>query len=463
MIIRLWCIRNCSKFSCVLLALACLSLSLPLEAQQRDPARAIKKSDHDGDSRISPNEWRGSRESFLLADADSDGFVTQAELKRHWTGQQQAKGQNPAVSRSKEVEKCLFEKVTASNDDFHVDAFAPDCVFEGTTLFAWNKDPTYPEILEVDMRGEVVWVLSVRDALDDVLDADASGPATNQRLKPISVMDVEKLPNGNILFNVRNVGGFEVTGVGEIVWQHLDEEMSHDLDRLPNGNTIYVRGWARRGDDHVREVTRAGRTVWAWNGLAHYDREPFRGVEIEGWLHSNSVTRIANGNTFISIRNLDRTIEVAPDGQTVSETIYRTRPREGHLKSANNAMGMSISRPHDPEILPGGSIIVAHPPLNRVVIQPIGTSKAKRILRWDRAADYLHLRDVNRLPNGNLLLVGFNRIFELNPRGLTVWSLRVPGRPPMVSSSNKKRLRGIEKEDLFKAQRIGPDGKAYGG
>jgi len=276
-------------------------------------------------------------------------------------------------------------------------------------------------------------------------------------------MDVAALPNGNVLFNVRLVGGFEVTRAGKLVWQHLDEEMSHDLDRLGNGNTLYARAWARRGEDHVREVTPGGQVVWSWNGLSDYDRSPFRDVDIEGWMHVNAVTRTAAGRTFISIRNFDRTAEVGLDGRVVSETIYCGKLSRTRAAGMDKAAAMSICRPHDPEILGNGTILVPLPPQNRLMVQAIGAKKARIVFTRARSKGYWHLRDANRLPNGNLLLTGYDRIVEMTAEGEVVWQLRVPGRQAMVSSSGKKRLRSTEKEDLFKAQRIGPDGRGYGG
>ena len=47
-----------------------------------------------------------------------------------------------------------------------------------------------------------------------------------------------------------------------------------------------------------------GKVVWSWNGLNDYDREPFADIKREGWMHVNSVTRLENGNTLVSMRNL---------------------------------------------------------------------------------------------------------------------------------------------------------------
>ena len=70
------------------------------------------------------------------------------------------------------------------------------------------------------------------------------------------------------------------------------------------------------------------------------------------------------------------------------------------------------------------------------------------------------MRDANRLPNGNVLVVGFYRIFEVGPDGQMVWSLHRKGVNPTghVRSSLNKSDGSI----FYKAQRIAPDGAVYG-
>ena len=41
-------------------------------------------------------------------------------------------------------------------------------------------------------------------------------------------------------------------------------ELSHDIDYLPNGNFIYVRGFVNKGEDEVREISKDGKIIWRW-------------------------------------------------------------------------------------------------------------------------------------------------------------------------------------------------------
>ena len=168
------------------------------------------------------------------------------------------------------------------------------------------------------MQGQLVWRYDVPNRLL---------PSEHIPHTPYSqVTDVERLPNGNTLFIIQLVGIFEVDPVGKIVWHIDDDRASHDVDRLPNGNTLYVRGWEDKGDLHVIEVDHSGKMVWSWDGLAHYDRRPYTRVEDQGWMHVNSVTRLANNNTLVSIRNFNTVAEVTPDGNVKNETLFPPRP-----------------------------------------------------------------------------------------------------------------------------------------
>ena len=77
-------------------------------------------------------------------------------------------------------------------------------------------------------------------------------------------------------------------------------------------------------------------------------------------------------------------------------------------------------------------------PISRVLWQhPTGKRPAEGV------------RDANRLPNGNTLIVESSAINEITADGELVWRLRVANF-------------GRQKKVLYKAQRISPDGTAYG-
>jgi len=251
--------------------------------------------------------------------------------------------------------------------------------------------------------------------------------------------DVELLPNNNILFTVSHEGIYEVNRKGEIVWSHLDKKVSHDADRLPNGNTLFVWGWDAVDDAQVKEVNPKGEIVWAWYAKDYFNRSPYKEMgSTDGgysWLHVNAVSRLPNGNTLISARNFNFVIEVDAKG-SVLRTIG-----EGVLDEQ-----------HDPEILPNGNLIATihnSLPENRGKPQravEVNPDTGKIVWQFPiPGQDNWPLRDANRLPNGNTLITGLNRIFEVTPPGGggIVWQLTL-----------KETVTHASGRGFYKAERI---------
>ena len=295
-------------------------------------------------------------------------------------------------------------------------------VWPGTTLLNDNHDAERPRIIEVNMLGEVVWEYVIsRDLWEG---------------EPLRAMDkdVELLANGNILFGLPGRGIFEINRDGEVVWSHLDEKISHDVDRLPNGNTLYNFGGTDTVDDaQAKEVSPDGEVVWSWHAKEHFDREPYRGIDNHGWTHNNAVERLENGNTLLSPRNFGLLVEVDPSGSVV-----RTMG-EGLLNKA-----------HDPELLPNGNILVANhakpqaaiefnPDTGEVVWQYAPTFKGK-------GKFVTPLRDADHLPNGNVLITGYGIIYEVTREGEIVWQL--------VLKDKQTALEGWHNLGFYKAQRV---------
>ena len=318
-------------------------------------------------------------------------------------------------------------------DDFDVPTLNAERVFPGTTLFSVTADFDSQKIVETDMKGHPVWSYAIPNAL--------------KREKGM-LLDVNLLDNGHILFTLHHAGIFEITREGKVVWSHLEPEASHDADRLPNGNTLFNRGWAKKGEPVAVEVTPDGKTVWNWNGLAAFDRPPFTNVDREGWMHVNSLTRLANGNTLISIRNFNTVVEVNGSGDVVWSITFRASggkgfpATEGQIKGAAN---------HEPELLENGNILLALRRPHRFV--EIDRESKTIVWQWEHPKGHKAIRtnrEANRLPNGNTLVSSQDRLYEVTRDGEIVWQVNAP------SGGNNRRK-------FHKAIRITPDGKAYGG
>ncbi len=293
-----------------------------------------------------------------------------------------------------------------------VDVYYPDRACNGTTLFADVHDRQNPRIVEVDMEGKVVWEYVIPQHL-------------RQHTQP--GLDVETPANGNVLFVLPGNGVYEIDRDGEIVWPYLDAKISHDADRLPNGNTLYVYGDNDRVDDaHAKEVDPSGNLVWSWSAGEDFNVEPYRAIDRQGWTHANAVTRLANGNTLVNLRNFDLTVEVNPEGDVVWSFYWKT------LFDLIPARG--TYDPHEPEILPDDRLLVC---LQwDTPYQVVEIDRESGQLLWAYHRDGLRTaRDGDRLPNGNTLIVGVLQgkeesvIFEVTPEGEIVWQLKLADVP----------------------------------
>jgi hypothetical protein len=313
---------------------------------------------------------------------------------------------NGSVDGTKYYDTIVVDVVNRNSlPDIHVDVHDSAKACAGTTLFADLHDQQRPRIVEVNMKGLVVWQYLLPVELQ---------PYTNPGL------DVERLSNDNILFVAPLKGVFEINRSGTVVWSYLDEKISHDADRLSNGNTLFVFGGNDQVDDpHVREINQSGGIEWEWYAKNEYNVDPYIGVYDGGWTHANAVTRMADGNTLVNLRNFDLTAVVNPAGSTVRTYDW-------------SAIGGPDCDPHEPELLANGNLLICLQKASPCQAAEIDMNTGAAV--WTYSRDGLRTtRDANRLPNGNTLIVGVveeeSAIFEVTPDGEIVWQLKVKDAP----------------------------------
>ena len=278
--------------------------------------------------------------------------------------------------------------------DVKVEKYVPTKACNGTTLLADNHRRERPRIIEIDMEGRIIWEYVIPLSL-------------RQYTNP--GFDVETLPNNHVLFALPGNGIYEIDRAGTVVWSHLDPKVSHDVDRLPNGNTLYVYGNNdTKADPQVKEVNTSRKIVWSWYAKAVFDKSPYNNVYEQGWTHTNAVTRMENGNTLISPRNFNCVVEVDPQG------------------SVTRIIGEEyLVHQHDPEVLQNGAILVANHDNPHEILE-INPNTEEIVWRFA----ILHrrtwpVRDANRLPNGNTLITGTTSLFEITPGKELVWLLEL--------------------------------------
>jgi len=313
-----------------------------------------------------------------------------------------------------EATPVLMPRGTA-DPDIVVDVYVPEKAWPGTTLLADNHNTSRPRIIEVNMLGEIIWQYVVPSNLSQF-----NNPG----------FDVEPLPNGNVLFVLPRNGVYEIDRNGKTVWSYLTSKISHDADRLPNGNTLIVFGAMDKPEDpQIRELTPKGEIIWAWRAKDHFDKSPYKDISEEGWTHTNAVSRLPNGNTLVSLRNFGLIAELDPQGSVI-RTIG-----EGKLQY-----------PHDPQMLPNGIMLLANhnEPQRAIEIDPKTGNVA-----WEFIMPRQLVRDANRLPNGNILITGSTRIAEVTRDGEIVWRLEL--KTPLQKGEGPGR--GFYKAERISAQK----------
>lgn len=302
--------------------------------------------------------------------------------------------------------------------DFKVDIYVPEKVCEGTTLLSDNHNLERPRIIEINLAGEIVWQYMIPQEM---------------RRYTNPGFDCELLPNNHILYVLPGMGVFEIDREGRTLWSYRDTKVSHDADRLPNGNTLVVFGNNDTKDDaQVREVTSEGKTVWSWYAKNVFDIPPYNTINLQGWTHTNAAERLADGNTLISMRNLNLVAIVDQEGKLV-----RTYG------------GGVVQNPHDPQMLPNKNILMAgHPMLSAIEFDGASGSVVWRFTERQWGIPHQQARDANRLSNGNTLIVGTSKIIEVTPEGEIVWRFGLE-RP--YDTKEEASARGF-----YKAQRIPP-------
>ena len=297
----------------------------------------------------------------------------------------------------------------------------------GRTILLDSADPNNPSIVEIDMEGKIIWFYAILKSILKGCDL-SKGP------------DIEWLPgNNNILFVLPNKGIYEINRQKKTVWKYKTDKVSHDADRLPNGNTLYVWGWDRKNDPQAVEINSEGKIVWKWFAKDHLANEsrprPFK-ANLGGYYHANSAMRLDNGNTLISLKEFDMVVEVIPAGDIVWS-----------LKG--------MSRIHDPQLLENGNILLA----TNKPFKVIELSREGEIIWSFQRNDIKAITYCCRLPNGNTLLVARNKIIEISPGKEIVWQITNKNVPWEIDPkiTGKKRLKEwvkLRHRWFYKAERL---------
>jgi hypothetical protein len=233
--------------------------------------------------------------------------------------------------------------------------------------------------------------------------------------------DFQVLPGGGFLLLIEGYGLREMDATGNVVWEYLDPGATHDADRLANGNTLYVRGWAPKGEVMVREVDPTGATVFEWTGMDAYGGDPrFPDFPDEGWAHLNAVTRLDSGITVLCARNWNALVAVSPGGERVFEYTFDSPADTLYADTSGAVEG---DRPHAAEWLSENRVLLGLRNPHRVVEVQLADNSV--VWSW-RGTSVKGIKDADRLPDGHTLVSARDSLVELDAVGNVVWGRYAP-------------------------------------
>ncbi|MFH1728829.1 MAG: aryl-sulfate sulfotransferase [Pseudomonadota bacterium] len=364
----------------------------------------LKTFDINNDGMITRGEFKGKGKDFAKLDLNADGVISSDEID-----QLKARFKSNIYPGGDKKLKNPFE-----NGSYVVDIYDKEKSFNGKTVFADYHDLDKPKIVEVNMKGEITWEYKL--------------PRYMKRYTNPG-FDVEYIKKSDtFLFVLPIFGIFEVNRKGKIVWSYKTNKLSHDADRLDNGNTIYVYGGGdSKNDAQVIEIDKNGNVVWKWYASKYFDKYPYNEMYEDGFSHTNSVSRLSDGKTLVSLRNFDLVVLLDKMGKPISQI---STSKEG-------------SHPHEPELQENGNILLClrAMPWDKVVEYDKNGS-----LIWEYSSPGLNItRDSDRLPNGNTLIVESRSILELTKDKEVVWRFYLKD-----LGSDKK----YHSQRLYKAERF---------
>jgi hypothetical protein len=268
---------------------------------------------------------------------------------------------------------------------------------------------------------------------------------------------------------------------GKLVWKYTDtvRGLHHDLERMENGNTLFVCAndidrpdisKLKLRDDCLIEVDKAGKVVWEWKTIDHLEElglpREAKDAIMNGYggtrtglgappatsafdyLHMNAASPIPSGlgytdprfragNIVVSYRYIN-TIAVIDRasgkivwkmvgvsiGQHHTHFIPPGLPGAGHLLVFDNGLVDENTNPMRISSRPNSRVLEIDPLTDKIVWHYSADMSNRPI--WTFYSHYIS--GAQRQPNGNTLICeGANgRIFEVTPAGEIVWEFVNP-------------------------------------
>jgi len=263
-------------------------------------------------------------------------------------------------------------------------------------------DPLNAKIIEIDPNGFVQWEWSIPSALVNSGSIDEGA-------------DIEWIPlHRSYLFVVPSAGVYEVArDSGDLIWSCESKHISHDADRLKNGNTIFVDGWDQNHTPVVTEVDpscNVVREIFAETLLVG-DYEHRSGSDGSySNTHANAIQELNNGDLLISLRNYGKFVRLS--NGSVIKTWHKTH------------------KGHDPVMKNGVIYYADHQRKGtdlRHSIVRINKKNREKIFIAPNQHDWEPLRTVQRIGDRYILITGSTMIGLISVDGNLLWSIKLSG------------------------------------
>lgn len=257
-------------------------------------------------------------------------------------------------------------------------------------------DPSLSKLFEVDASGKVIWDYEIPKLGGDL----AAGA------------DIEWIASTNsFLFVVPGSGVYEVRKKDKnLIWSCKTPFISHDADRLPNGDTIFINAWDSDDAPIVTLVDsncREKRTLFAKDlGLDPQKRRPASGESYSN-THINAIQVMSDDAWLISLRNYGQFILLSPDSKAIKKW--------GKTKKG-----------HDPNLNQDGSIYFAQHGKEQALIH-IRPNGSREVIFSPEEKKWTPLRTVQPIDNKYFLMTGSEVMGVVDTSGTVLWSLTIHG------------------------------------
>jgi hypothetical protein len=258
--------------------------------------------------------------------------------------------------------------------------------------------------------------------------------------------------NGNFVFMDKGHGLVEVDRRGQVVHvlsqRDAEREMHHALAVTPRDTILYLAfdtedfdGKRLKGEAIWEWTPDTGEDVRRWRSWDHLSPQLDRSKRTAGeWLHANSLYVGPGGNILVSFHYLDQVISIAPDWKSIQWRLGGVRP------TIRVPADQQPSAPHTAAELAPNRILMFDNrtdlpgPYSRAVEFVIEKDLARTVWEWRAPNDNYSsaVSSARRMANGNTLVAfgmvagrngssGPTEAYEVTPGGKVAWHLVVDG------------------------------------